>query len=154
MTSSSSSGAAALRHPRVGVGVLLVDEHSRVLLTLRKLAPEAGCWSIVGGKLDYLETLQQCAVREALEEVGLHVSIEALLCVTNHLLPQEGQHWVSPAYLGRVLEGKAKNCEPQKTSQVSWFALADLPPNLTMTARNAIEAYMRQRKGTTFGAAG
>jgi len=144
MTRVPNSGTAASCHPRVGVGVLLVDEHGRVLLTLRKLPPEAGCWSIVGGKLDYLEILQECAVREAREEVGLHVSIEALLCVTDHLLPQESQHWVSPAYLGRVLKGEAKNCEPQKTSQVSWFAIADLPANLTMTARNAIAAYTRQ----------
>jgi 8-oxo-dGTP diphosphatase len=130
--------------PRVGVGVLLVDEHGRVLLTLRKLAPEAGCWSIVGGKLEYLETLHDCAVREALEEVGLAVSIEALLCVTDHLLPQESQHWVSPAYLGRVTNGLAKNCEPRKTHEVRWFPLDQLPPNLTMTARNAINAYTRQ----------
>ena len=123
--------------------MLLVDEHGRVLLTLRKHPPEAGCWSIVGGKLDYLETLQARAVREACEEVGLHVSIEALLCVTDHL-PQESQHWVSPAYLGRVPKGEAKNCEPQKTSQVQWFARADLPANLTMTARNAIEAFKRK----------
>jgi 8-oxo-dGTP diphosphatase len=153
MRSAPNSGTAASCHPRVGVGVLLVDERGRVLLTLRRLPPEAGCWSIVGGKLDYLETLQECAVREALEEVGLRVSLEALLCVTDHLLPQENQHWVSPAYLGRVLEGEAKNCEPLKTSQVSWFAIADLPANLTMTARNAIEAYRRQPKRTTFGAA-
>ena len=153
MTSAPNSGTAASCHPRVGVGVLLVDERGRVLLTLRRLPPEAGCWSIVGGKLDYLETLQECAVREAREEVSLHVSIEALLCVTDHLLPQESQHWVSPAYLGRVLRGEANNCEPQKTSQVSWFAIADLPANLTMTARNAIEAYKRQQKRTTLGAA-
>jgi 8-oxo-dGTP diphosphatase len=130
--------------PRVGVGVLLVDEHGRVLLTLRKLAPEAGCWSIVGGKLEYLETLHDCALREALEEVGLAISIEALLCVTDHLLPQESQHWVSPAYLGRVADGRAKNCEPQKTRAVRWFPLDQLPLNLTITARNAINAYTRQ----------
>jgi 8-oxo-dGTP diphosphatase len=130
--------------PRVGVGVLLVDEHGRVLLTLRKLAPEAGCWSIVGGKLEYLETLHDCALREALEEVGLAISIEGLLCVTDHLLPHESQHWVSPAYLGRVANGRAKNCEPGKTSQVRWFPIDQLPPNLTMTARNAINAYTRQ----------
>src|SRR5260370_873533 len=48
MTTAPNGGPAAGCHPRVGVGVLLVDEHGRVLLTLRKLAPEAGCWSIVG----------------------------------------------------------------------------------------------------------
>jgi len=145
--STPNGGAAPACHPRVAVGVLLVDDRGRVLLPLRKLPPEAGCWSIVGGKLDYLETLKDCAIREAREEVGLDVSMEALLCVTDHLLPQEGQHWVSPAYLGGVLGGEAKNCEPQKTSQVRWFALADLPAKLTMTARNAIDTYRRQQRG-------
>ena len=130
--------------PRVGVGVLIVDHHCRVLLTLRNLPPEAGCWSIVGGKLEYLETLQDCAVREALEEVGVAISIEGLLCVTDHLLPHESQHWVSPAYWGRVASGRAKNCEPRKTREVRWFPLDQLPPNLTITARNAIDAYARQ----------
>jgi 8-oxo-dGTP diphosphatase len=131
-------------HPRVGVGVLILDHRSRALLTLRNLPPEAGSWSIGGGKLEYLETLHDCAVREALEEVGVTISIEALLCVTDHLLPQANQHWVSPAYLGRVARGHAKNCEPRKTRKVRWFPLDQLPPNLTMTARNAISAYTRQ----------
>jgi ADP-ribose pyrophosphatase len=130
--------------PRVGVGVLIVDRYRQVLLTLRNLPPEAGHWSIVGGKLEYLETLKGCALREALEEVGVTVSIKGLLCVTDHLLPQEGQHWVSPAYLGRVASGRAKNCEPRKTRKVRWFPLDQLPPNLTITARNAIAAYTRQ----------
>ena len=132
--------------PRVGVGVLLVDELDRVLLTLRNRPPEAGCWSIVGGKLDFLETLEECAAREAREEVGVEVSIQSLLCVTDHCLPQENQHWVSPAYLAKVRAGQAVNCEPEKTADVRWFALDRLPPNLTMTARNAIRAYTRQRQ--------
>jgi 8-oxo-dGTP diphosphatase len=135
---------AAKPLPRVGVGVLILDRRSRALLTLRKLPPEAGCWSIVGGKLEYLETLAECALREAREEVGVNVAIECLLCVTDHLLPQESQHWVSPAYLGRVASGRAKNCEPRKTRKVRWFPLDQLPSNLTITARNAIDAYTRR----------
>ena len=131
--------------PRVGVGVLLVDELNRVLLTLRARPPEAGFWSIVGGKLDFLETLEECATREAREEVGVEVSIQSLLCVTDHCLPQENQHWVSPAYLAKIRTGHAANCEPDKTADVQWFPLDRLPANLTMTARNAIRAYTRQR---------
>jgi 8-oxo-dGTP diphosphatase len=137
------SPAPALPVPRVGVGVLLVDDRSRVLLTLRILPPEAGCWSIVGGKLDYLESLEQCAVREAREEVGVDIAIHSLLCVTEHRLPLEHQHWISPAFLAQVLRGTPINCEPEKTQEVCWFPLDALPPNLTMTARNAIEAYKR-----------
>ncbi len=130
--------------PRAGVGVLLVDEVGRVLLTLRKLPPEADCWSILGGKLDFLEALEECAIREAHEEAGVEIVIERLLCVTDHRLPSEGQHWVSPAFLGRIVSGEARNCEPNKTQQVAWFPLDQLPPNLTMTARNALQAYSRQ----------
>src|SRR5215471_744357 len=59
--------------PRVGVGVLVVDRERRVLLTLRRRAPEAGCWSLVGGKLDFMERLEECAMREAREEAGVEV---------------------------------------------------------------------------------
>jgi hypothetical protein len=60
-------------------------------------------------------------------------------------VPQVNQHWVSPAYLAKVRTGKAVNCEPEKTADVQRFALDHLPPNLTITARNAIRAYTRQR---------
>ena len=128
--------------PRVGVGLLILHPPDQVLLTLRKRAPEAGCWSIVGGKVDFLETLDQCAIREAREEAGVEVEIVRLLCVTDHVLPGEGQHWVAPAYLGRIVKGEVRNCEPEKTQEVRWFALEGVPPNLTMTARNAIRAYL------------
>jgi len=48
-------------------------------------------------------------------------------------------------YLGKILGGEARNCEPDKTREVSWFPLNELPENLTITARNAIQAYSRQR---------
>jgi len=127
--------------PRVGVGVLLIDAQSRVLLTERLLPPEVGCWSIVGGKLDYLETLEECAIREAREEVGVEIAIESLLCITEHRLPSEDQHWISPAFLARIVAGEASNREPHKTRDVRWFALNALPAHLTMTARNAIDFY-------------
>jgi 8-oxo-dGTP diphosphatase len=136
-------------YPRAGVGVLLVDQLGRVLLTLRKFSPEADCWSIVGGKLEFLESLEECAIREAREEAGLEIAIERLLCVTDHRLPGEGQHWISPAFLGRIVSGEARNCEPQKTREVRWFSLGELPANLTMTARNAIHAYALRGSGPT-----
>ncbi|MFC6591642.1 NUDIX domain-containing protein [Deinococcus lacus] len=129
--------------PRVGVGALIVNSRQEVLLTLRKRAPEAGCWSITGGKVEFMETLEETAVREAKEESGLDVTIERLLCVTDHLVPEEGQHWVAPAYLASVCGGELCNPEPEKAEAVRFFALDDLPPNLTLTARNAIQAFQR-----------
>jgi ADP-ribose pyrophosphatase len=133
-----------INEPRVGVGVLMVDERRRVLLTLRKRPPECNCWSIVGGKVDVYETLEDCAKREALEEVGVEITIERLLCVTDHVVRNEGQHWVAPAYLCRRFSGNAVNREPEKTERVEWFPLDALPENLTLTARNAIRAFLSE----------
>jgi ADP-ribose pyrophosphatase YjhB (NUDIX family) len=130
-----------MHQPRVGAGVVLIDDRGRVLLTLRKAAPEAGCWSILGGKVDFLETVKDCAIREAYEEAGVSIEIERLLCITDHLLPNENQHWVSPSYLARIVEGEAYNREPHKSEEVRWFGLNELPEKLTMTAKNAILAY-------------
>jgi 8-oxo-dGTP diphosphatase len=140
MTAAASQSSSGLQ-PRVGAGVLLLDASGRVLLTLRKLPPEAHHWSILGGKVDFLETVQDCAIREAFEEAGVRIVIDRLLCITDHLLPAENQHWVSPSYLARIVEGEAHNREPEKAAELRWFGLDELPVNLTMTARNAIGAY-------------
>jgi 8-oxo-dGTP diphosphatase len=114
--------------PKVGVGVLLVDESGRLLLTLRRRPPEAGCWSIVGGKLDYLETLEQCAVREALEEVGAAISIDSLLCVTDHLVPAESQHWSRPLSWRASRAATQKTASPTKRKKSAGSLSTHFPP--------------------------
>lgn len=126
--------------PRVGVGVLILNNAQEVLLTLRKRPPESGHWSIAGGKVEFMETLEETAVREAREETGLDVELVRLLCVTDHLIPAEEQHWVAPAYLARVVGGQLANLEPDTTKAVRFFPLNALPERLTLTAKNALAA--------------
>jgi 8-oxo-dGTP diphosphatase len=129
--------------PRVGVGVMVVDSAARVLLTHRRRPPEARSWSILGGAVRLFERLEDCAVREAREEAGVDIVIERLLCLTDHIVAGEAAHWVSPAYLGHIVSGDPFNAEPEKAFELRWFFLDALPPNLTITARNAARAYVR-----------
>jgi len=126
--------------PRVGVGVLIVDDRNRVLLALRGRPPEAGAWSIVGGRVEPFEKLAECAIREAREEVGVEIAIERPLCVTDHIVSEDNEHWVAPAFLARVTNGEPTNREPDKTVELRWFPLTALPEKLTMTARAALAA--------------
>ena len=125
--------------PRVGVGILILNDANEVLLTLRKRPPEVGCWSIVGGKVEFMERLEDAAKREAFGETGLEIAFDRLLGVTDHLLPDENDHWVAPAYLARIIGGRLRNAEPEKTKAVQFFPLNKLPTNLTLTAKNALE---------------
>jgi 8-oxo-dGTP diphosphatase len=142
MCSRSSKGEQMqTTYPQVGVGALIVDDANRVLLMLRNKAPEANHWSIAGGRVEFMEPLERAIVREVKEELGVDVVVEELLCVTNHILADECVHWVAPAFLVRVIEGKITNREPSTTQQIQFFPLDALPSNLSLTARNAIRAY-------------
>lgn len=66
--------------PKVGVGVAVV-ENGRLLLVRRAMNPERGKWSLPAGYLDHGEDPREAAAREALEETGLVVEVEALLDV-------------------------------------------------------------------------
>jgi ADP-ribose pyrophosphatase len=121
----------------VGVGALIV-EVERVLLLRRLTPPEAGCWGIQGGAVEFGETVEEALVREVREELDVEIEIVAPLGVTDHILPDEGTHWVSPVFLVRIAAGTLRNAEPAKHSDLRWFPPDALPAGLTLTARNAL----------------
>ena len=127
--------------PRVGVGAFILDENQNLLLVLRKRAPEADHWSIPGGKVDFMERLEDTVRREVFEELGVTVRVERLLCITDHLVPEEQQHWVAPTYVASIVEGIPSNREPEALGDVRWFHLHALPESLTSTTRRALEVY-------------
>ena len=108
----------------VGVGVILVDEQGRVFLARRgQLAKnERGLWEFPGGSVEFGETLAAALNAEMREEYGIEIEVERLLDVVDHILPGEGQHWVSPTYVGRVLAGTPHIREPEKCNEIGWFS--------------------------------
>jgi 8-oxo-dGTP diphosphatase len=130
--------------PQLGVGAVILDDSHRVLLMLRRKPPEAGNWSLAGGRVEFMEPIEAAVVREVKEELGVDVEIRELLCVTNHILPDEKVHWVAPAFLVRVIDGEITNREPLATWDVQFFPLDAVPLNLTATARNALGAYRKK----------
>jgi ADP-ribose pyrophosphatase YjhB (NUDIX family) len=127
-----------MTEPRVGCGAAVVRE-GRILLVQRLAAPEAGAWSLPGGKVDFLERAEDAATREVLEETGLRIALDGLLCLVQ-MIGIDGQHWLSPVYRARVLSGEARVMEPTKASRLAWFALDAPPAPLSVAAREALAA--------------
>ena len=124
-------------YPKVGVGGVVLQD-GKVLLLLRKKPPEAGFWSLPGGRVEFMERVEDAMVRELREELGIDVELESLLCVTNHIVPADSAHWVSPCYLVRPVSGVPQNVEPEKTAAIAWFPLSELPENLSIAAKSAL----------------
>jgi 8-oxo-dGTP diphosphatase len=122
----------------VGCGAAILRE-GRLLLVKRRKAPEAGCWNLPGGKVDFLERAEDAARREAAEEVGVEIVLGPLLCLIQ-MIGIDDQHWVSPVYRASVKAGEPVNREPDKIAAIGWFDINDPPSPLALAAREAIAA--------------
>lgn len=127
--------------PGVGCGAAILRE-GRILLVKRLKAPEAGHWSLPGGKVDFLERVEDAIRREIREEIGVEIALDRPLVLVE-MLGVDGQHWVSPVYLARLASGEPENREPDKLAAIAWFPLDTPPQPLAQAAREAIAAIRR-----------
>jgi ADP-ribose pyrophosphatase YjhB (NUDIX family) len=126
------------RAPGVGCGAAIVRD-GQILLIKRLRPPEAGCWSLPGGKVDFLERVADAVVREIYEEIGVAIALERPLGVVE-MIDLDDQHWVSPIYLAGLVAGEPRVCEPTKHAGVAWFSLDRPPTPLSAAAGEALAA--------------
>jgi hypothetical protein len=67
-----------------------------------------------------------------------------LIDLVDHILPEEGQHWVSPTYLCRIVRGEPQIREPEKCAAIGWFALDEVPAALSLITRENLANYRRR----------
>jgi 8-oxo-dGTP diphosphatase len=128
----------------VGVGALISSAEGMLFLSQRgPLAKnENGLWEFPGGAVEFGERLADALVREMREEYDIEIEVGELLDVVDHILPDEGQHWVSPTYICRIVSGDPAIREPGKCRAIGWFYPQDVPGNLTQITRENLAHYL------------
>ncbi len=111
--------------PKVGVGVMILKE-GKVLMTKRKGSHGSGEYSFPGGHLEYMESFEDCAIRETKEECGLRIKNIRFLYVTN-VKKYAPKHYVHIGLVADWANGEAKTLEPEKAGEWKWFDLNKLP---------------------------
>ena len=124
--------------PRVGVGVMIVQA-GRVLMGRRMSGQRPGWYGWIGGKLEFGETLQECARREAQEEAGVEVGNLRLLCLSS--LTVEDQHWIDVEFLGDILSGEPRTAAPDELTEWTWYPIDQLPTPIFEPAELALQSY-------------
>ncbi len=128
----------------VGVGAVIVDEQGRLFLARRgpQAKNERGLWEFPGGSVEFGERLAEALQREMREEYGIEIEVGELLDVADHILPDEGQHWVSPSYICKIKSGQPAIREATKCAEIGWFAPDQVPPDLTQITRTNLAHYL------------
>ncbi len=130
----------------VGVGAMVFNEHGQIFLAQRgpETRNERGFWEFPGGGVEFGERLIEAIKREFYEEYELDIEIVTLLDVSDHILVEEGQHWVSPTFIARYTGGTPRIVEPEKCTAIGWFSLNDLPEPLSQVTQDDLRHYHQQ----------
>jgi 8-oxo-dGTP diphosphatase len=107
--------------PKLVAGCLVIDR-GRVLLLRRGIEPEVGKWTFPGGFVDFGETPDQAALRETMEEVGMHVRIERHLGLYADPANPHAAVAVYMASPGPEVPGVS-----DEATEVRFFAPAEIP---------------------------
>ncbi len=114
------------QHIVTSVVAVITDDHDRVVLTRRSIAPFQDLWVMPGGKIDLGEPILRALHREVREEIGIDVTVGALVDVFEHLTPGlDRYHFVILYYRCRALQTElAPN--PTEVSEARWVRRDEL----------------------------
>ncbi len=133
--------AGPYRNPFPTVDIIIRTEGGIVLIERRN--PPHG-WAIPGGFLDWGETVEACAVREAREETGLAVRLEELFYVYSDPRRDPRHHTVTTVFIASA-DGLPVAADDARSAAV--FTPASLPHPLAFDHGQILDDYFRYLRG-------
>lgn len=130
-------------HPLILIGshAIILNEKNEVLLQLRT---DFNRWGIIGGALEYNETLEDALKREVFEETGLIIKTPELFRTYSgpdffQIYPNGDQvHGVLVIYICHEFQGELI-CDQTESKELRFFPLDELP----ITLHPVIEGIIR-----------
>ena len=127
--------------PTVDIIIELVDRPHRPIILIERKNPPLG-WAIPGGFVDYGESVETAAVREAQEEISLQVELIEQFHVYSHPDRDPRQHTISIVFLA-LGKGEPKAADDAKNLGI--FHHWDIPAMLCFDHDIILQDYFHYR---------
>jgi 8-oxo-dGTP diphosphatase len=128
--------------PRLTVDIIIqMKGDARQIVLVKRKNPPAG-WALPGGFVDYGETVEAAAVREALEETSLKVKLARQFHVYSDPRRDPRGHTVSVVFIASA-EGDPVGGDD--ASEARLFQVNALPSEIAFDHRQIIQDYLEQR---------
>ena len=129
------------RNPIPTVDIIIEMEGRGILLIKRKNPPRG--WAIPGGFVDYGESLEQAAIREANEETNLEVELIRQFHTYSNPNRDPRHHSISTVYIGKA-QGKPE--AKDDALEIGIFTQNNLPEEIAFDHREILEDYFRTKQ--------
>ena len=123
------------RNPFITVDIII--EISRGIILIKRKNPPHG-WAIPGGFVDYGESLEDCARREAKEETGLDIKLRRQFHTYSDPARDPRHHTVSTIFIATAT-GIPKAGDDAKEAVV--FTRESLPDDIAFDHRRILDDY-------------
>lgn len=95
-------------NPAPTVNLILLNDH-KIVLVKRLIEPYKNKFALPGGYVEYGETVEQAALRETKEEVGVDIKLVEILGVYSDPLRNPTKHTISTVFIAVPLDLNFKN---------------------------------------------
>lgn len=135
------------QYPKVVVGCFILNAKREILLVRSYKWP--GKWVVMGGHIEWGETISDAAVREVREEVGLEVKFVQIIEVAEFVLSPEfhaQKHFVALQVECQVVGDEVPKIDHDEIQEAKYFPLDEtvkLPDILDIT-RKTIQKIISQ----------
>jgi len=119
---------------------LIIELNGGIILIKRKNPPEG--WALPGGFVDYGESIESAAIREAKEETGLDVELIRQFHTYSDPKRDPRHHTITTVFIARA-EGRAVAGDDAKETGI--FHNDNLPEQITFDHRTILDDYFTGR---------
>ncbi len=130
----------SLRNPLPTVDIII--EYGEGVVLIKRKNPPYG-WAIPGGFVDYGESLEEAAVREAMEETGLVVRLKRQMHTYSDPGRDSRMHTITTVY---VAEGSGELEAADDAAEAGVFREDALPGDIAFDHRDILEDYFDNRR--------
>jgi ADP-ribose pyrophosphatase YjhB (NUDIX family) len=134
---------ATYRNPVPTVDIIIEMKDGGVVLIERRNPPFG--WAIPGGFVDYGESLEDAARREALEETSLAVKLATQLHVYSDPGRDERFHTVTTVFVAEA-QGEAEPVASDDAKGIGVFTEESLPAPLAFDHKKILSDYFRWKR--------